>query len=82
MMVKIRALAAETNIVVCVEELREDIHQALQKKNVRRFFFPMHGGGPVREMLDQYVKQHFSREKSQGKWIRLPSKKAKEKKSK
>ena len=82
LMVKIRALAAETNIVVRVEELREDIHQALQKKNVRRFFFPMHGGVPVREMLDQYVKQHFSREKSQGKWIRLPSKKAKEKKSK
>ena len=82
LMVKIRAFAAETNIVVRVEELREDIHQALQKKNVRRFFFPMHGGVPVREMLDQYVKQHFSREKSQGKWIRLPSKKAKEKKSK
>ena len=62
LMVKIREFAKETNIVVRVEELREDIHDALQKKNVRRFFFPMHGGVPVREMLDQYVKQHFSRE--------------------
>ncbi|MFR0950858.1 MAG: hypothetical protein ACLSFT_10190 [Ruminococcus callidus] len=76
LMVKIREFAKETNIVVRVEELREDIHDALQKKNVRRFFFPMHGGMPVREMLDQYVKQHFSREKSQGKWIRLPVKKS------
>ena len=80
LMVKIREFAKETNIVVRVEELREDIHDALQKKNVRRFFFPMHGGVPVREMLDQYVKQHFSREKSQGKWIRLPVKKARKQK--
>lgn len=80
LMVKIRKFAKETNIVVRVEELREDIHDALQKKNVRRFFFPMHGGMPVREMLDQYVKQHFSREKSQGKWIRLPVKKARKQK--
>ena len=53
LMVKIREFAKETNIVVRVEELREDIHDALQKKNVRRFFFPMHGGagnaGSVRE---------------------------------
>ena len=80
LMVKIREFAKETNIVVRVEELREDIHDALQKKNVRRFFFPMHGGVPVREMLDQYVKQHFSREKSQGKWIRQPVKKARKQK--
>ena len=79
-MVKIREFAKETNIVVRVEELREDIHSALQKKNIRHFFFPMHDGTPVRELLDRYVKQHFSREKTQGKWIRLPSKKAKEEK--
>lgn len=40
LMVKIRALAAETNIVVRVEELREDIHQALQKKKCAPVLFP------------------------------------------
>lgn len=74
LMVKIRAFAAEVNIVVRLEELRGDVREALQKRRMRHFFFPMHTGEPVRELLDKYFAQHFQSGKYQGKW-RLPRKK-------
>lgn len=59
-MVKIRAFAAETNIVVRLEELKEDLRERLQKGHVRRFFFPMHTGVPIREILENHFSQHFT----------------------
>lgn len=63
LMVKIRAFAAETNIVVRLEELKEDFRARLQKGRVHRFFFPMHTGTPMREILESHLSQRFPLEK-------------------
>lgn len=63
LMVKIRAFAAETNIVVRLEELKEDFRIRLKKGHIHRFFFPMHTGIPLREMLENHFSQYVSGEK-------------------
>lgn len=72
-MVKIRAFAAEHEIIVLLEEFREDIHTIFQKRRRKpRFFFSMHTGMPLRDVLENYRNAHFHednihrrREKSQ-----------------
>ncbi|MGN1403911.1 MAG: putative ABC transporter permease [Ruminococcus sp.] len=63
LMVKIRAFAAETNIVVRLEELKEDFRARLQNGHLHRFFFPMHTVTPMREILESHLSQHSPVEK-------------------
>lgn len=58
-MVKIRQFAAETQIVVRLEELREDVQKRLNTRRMRHFFFSLRGDTPLREQLEKYVAQHF-----------------------
>lgn len=60
LMVKIRAFAAETDIVVRIEELREDIHNVFSKYKKPRFFLQMHPSVPIREYLEKYHEAHFT----------------------
>lgn len=74
-MVKIRAFAAESGIVVLLEEFREDVHEAFRNHRKKpRFFFSMHTGKPLRETLEQYRNTHFTSENRSWKRI-LPQKK-------
>ena len=76
-MVKIRAFAAESGIVVLLEEFREDVHEAFRNHRKKpRFFFSMHTGKPLREILEQYRSTHFTSENRSWKRI-LPQKKKK-----
>lgn len=76
-MVKIRAFAAESGIVVLLEEFREDVHEAFQNHRKKpRFFFSMHTGKPLRETLEQYRSTHFTSENRSWRRI-LPQKKKK-----
>ncbi len=63
LMVKIRAFAAESGIVVRLEELREDVRHAFEKHSKKRFFFPMRVGVPLRELLEKYLTQHYENKK-------------------
>ena len=76
-MVKIRAFAAESGIVVLLEEFREDVHEAFRNHRKKpRFFFSMHTGKPLRETLEQYRSTHFTSENRSWRRI-LPQKKKK-----
>lgn len=78
LVVKIRSFAAESNIVVRLEELREDAHKALQKTTFKRFFLPLHNGVPIRDALEKYRTEHFPGGKYQKK-LHLPREKKKTK---
>ena len=59
LMVKIRSFAAESGIVVLLEELREDVRGAFAKYRKPRFFFTMHPGIPLRDLLEKYRDVHY-----------------------
>ncbi|MCD8219875.1 MAG: hypothetical protein LUC50_05995 [Ruminococcus sp.] len=63
LMVKIRAFAAKSGIIVLVEELREDIRSAFHRHRKRQFFFPMHVGVPIQELLERYQTMHYENKK-------------------
>lgn len=72
LMVKIRAFATESGIVVLLEELREDIHNAFSKRQNQKkhFFFPLRVGIPLRELLEKYQSMHYESKKNLQKRLR------------
>lgn len=66
LMVKIKRFAEETQIVVRLDELREDIQMAFAKHQVqmrRPFVFSLRTNVPLRDMLENYRAAHESAKK-------------------
>lgn len=62
-LVKIRTYAAESGIVVRLEELKEDIHASLlERKRKSHFFGSAHRRMSMTEFLENYRKTYFSSE--------------------
>ena len=57
--IKIREFAQEREIIVKLEELREDIYYNIHRHTKPHFLLSLHTGRPIREILEQYREQHF-----------------------
>lgn len=57
--IKIREFAQEREIILKLEELREDIYHNIHQHAKRHFLFSLHTGRPIREILEQYKDRHF-----------------------
>ncbi len=64
LLVKIRAFAAETGIIIRLEELKEDIHISLSKHRKPHFFGSANRRMSMREFLETYQNEHFSADKN------------------
>lgn len=71
LLVKIRAFAAETGIVVRLEELKDDIRASLSKYRKLHFFGSAHRRMSMREFLEAYQKKHFLADKKISSRIRM-----------
>ena len=62
-MKKIQRFAAESRIVIRLEELREDIYSAIKQYGKPHFLLSIPSGTQLKEMLEKYRDDHFSAEK-------------------
>ena len=65
LMRKLRLFAEEHEIIIRLEELREDIYQHLSEHKTKKpnFLLSLHTGNPMSEMLERYHTLHFDKEK-------------------
>ncbi len=73
LMVKIKQFAKESEIIVRIEELREEIHTSItnrHRKSRLHFFFSLRSDIPLHEILENYQKSHLNQHKSYQKRFR------------
>ncbi len=61
-LIKIRSFAQEHEIIVKLEELREDIYFNIKQHKKPNFLLSLHTERPIQEMLELYHTRHFDRE--------------------
>jgi len=61
-MKRIRRFAAESRIIIRLDELREDIYTTIKKYGKPRFLLSLPTGVQLREMLEKYREEHFSKD--------------------
>ena len=61
--IKIRQFATDREIIVRLEELREDIYHNLEQRKKHHFLLSLHTGRPLSETLEFYREKHFGTDK-------------------
>ncbi len=62
-MKKIRRFAAESSIVIKLDELREDIYSTIRQYGKPHFLMSIPSGAQLKEMLEKYYDRHISPER-------------------